>query len=72
MRRRYPVGALVPLRDAPMDPSLAVLEPGFSAEALGLPLAGFAINIAIHFVVMVLAISMNDWPYMRVVVRCSA
>jgi hypothetical protein len=68
VRRRYPVGARVPVRYASMDPSLAVLEPGFSAEALGLPLAGFAINIAILFVLLVIAISMSDWPYMRVVV----
>jgi len=68
VRRRYPVGARVPVRYAPMDPSLAVLEPGFSAEALGLPLVGFAINISILFIVLVLVISMSDWPYMRVVV----
>lgn len=68
VRRRYPVGALVPVRYAPLDPSLAVLEPGFSPDALGLPLAGFAINISILFVVLVIAISISGWPYMRVLV----
>jgi hypothetical protein len=66
VRRRYPVGALVPVRYAPMDPSLAVLEPGFSAEALGLPLVGFAINLVVLLFVLFFFISITDRPYLRV------
>jgi hypothetical protein len=66
VRRRYPVGARVPVRYAPMDPALAVLEPGFSTEALGLPLAGLAINVVILMFALFFVISISDQPYLRV------
>ncbi len=39
-RLRYPVGQRVGVAYQPGDPAVAVLSPGFSAEALGLPGAG--------------------------------
>ena len=66
VRRRYPVGATVPVSHAPDDPAQAVLEPGFASEALALPVAGFAINYMIVLVLLLLVVSLSDRPYMRV------
>lgn len=66
VRRRYPVGATVPVHVAPDDPTLAVLEPGFSSEALALPLVGFAINLVVVIVALFVGISIADRPWMRV------
>ena len=42
---RYPPGTRVPVYHHPLDPSLAVLRPGFDLDVLGLPVAGLAVAL---------------------------
>lgn len=45
-RLRYPKGLEVPVAYHPQNPALAAIKPGFAAEALTLPVIGFALVLA--------------------------